>query len=290
MSKIDLHLHSYFSDGSLSPTQLLIQAKKSGHQVVSLTDHNGISGLLEAQAAAKKLRLKLITGLEFYCIYKKRRIHILGYDFKLDHPALQRIISSAQAKHQERISKVLLKASKVGFVINQNQINKAKSSYLGWDVIIGSLQANPKNLMKINREVGKDADLLVIFDHYFSPGRPGHVPAVDWPAAQFIKAVKLAGGVAVLAHPGQQLSFADDKVIIELKKKGIAGLEVFTPYHNWHQLMHYQRLAYDNKLIMTGGTDYHGPILDKKLTINSQWEYFSIPDKIYKQGLGKLIK
>jgi len=78
MRKIDLHLHSYYSDGYLSPARLFAKAKKNGHQVVSLTDHNGVSGLLEAKAIAKNLHLKFINGIEFYCVYKKKTDSYFG--------------------------------------------------------------------------------------------------------------------------------------------------------------------------------------------------------------------
>ncbi len=289
MKYIDLHFHSYYSDGQLSPQAILQKAKQAGNYIVSLTDHNGISGIESAAQTARKLKMKLITGIEFYCVYKTKRIHILGYNFNLDHPALGKIIEGAQAKHRQRVVNILAKAEKMGFIIDHKKINKAKSVYLGWDVIVETIRSNRRNQKKINKDLGNQTDLLAVIGHYFSYGKPGFVKPVDWPAPKFIEAVKKAGGVAILAHPGQQLRWKEDYLILELKKHGISGIEVFTPYHNWHQMIHYQRLAYDHKLITTGGTDYHGDILDKKLQLKKQWDYFSIPDKIYKNGLGKLI-
>ncbi len=289
MKYIDLHLHSYYSDGQLSPQAVLQKAKQAGNHIVSLTDHNGISGIESAAQTARKLKIKLITGIEFYCIYKKRRLHILGYDFDPASPALIKVIEQAQSKHQKRIVEIFVKAEKAGFTINYEIINKTKSVYLGWGEIISNIQLNARNRQKIQRDLGRNADLFEIINKYFGFGTPGFTMPVSWPAINFIAAVKRAGGIPILAHPGQQLSSKDDHIVLELKKAGLRGIEALTPYHNWHQILYYQRLAHQNKLIVTGGTDYHGDIFDNRLQLKKQWDYFSIPDKIYKQGLKKLI-
>jgi hypothetical protein len=110
--------------------------------------------------------------------------------------------------------------------------------------------------------------------------------------AEAIAVVTASGGLPVLAHPGQQLSWADDHLVSELKETGLRGLEVFSPYHNWHQVEHYQKLANDLDLIITGGTDFHGDLIDPALKtqfIHSAWDYFKIPYTIY-ENLKKYLK
>ncbi|MFH1598202.1 MAG: PHP domain-containing protein [Patescibacteria group bacterium] len=290
MSKIDLHFHSYCSDGQLAPRVVINKANQAGCRVVALTDHNGVAGITEAQKAARRLEMTCLSGIEIYSIYKKRRLHILGYNFDPSSKALAKLLETVQKKHQQRVAKILTNAEKMGFFIDYQKLNKTKSVYVGWAEIIGNLQQHPKNRQKLTREIRPRADLFEVLNKYFSPGKKGYVEPIDWPASKVIITLKKAGAVVVLAHPGQQLSWAEDGLIAQLKKLGIQGVEAFTPYHNWHQVLHYQRLASDLKLIITGGTDYHGDVKDGRLVARRQWDYFQIPDKIYQQGLAKLIR
>jgi len=290
MPYLDLHFHSYRSDGLLSPAAVIKKAKSAGCRVVSLTDHNGIAGIAEAKKTAQRLGMTYLNGIEVYSVLQKKRLHILGYNFDPQSRALNQLLATITEKHQQRIGKILSQAKSMGFVINRKKLNKTKSAYLGWGEIIDNLRLHPQNRQKIAKDIRPQADLFAVINQYFSHGKKGFVAPIDWPADKVIQTLKNAGGIVVLAHPGQQLSWRDDGLIAQLKKMGIQGIEAFTPYHNWHQVMHYQRLAHDLKLIVTGGTDYHGDVEDSRLLLKKQWDYFTIPVKIYQKGLKKIIK
>ncbi|MFH1838314.1 MAG: PHP domain-containing protein [Candidatus Kuenenbacteria bacterium] len=294
---IDLHMHSVHSDGMLELEQIIKKAKKENFSIMSLTDHNTISGVEKMIELGKKNKIKVISGIEFYTFFQDKKLHVLGYNFDLKNKELNNLISQAQKRHFDWAIETLRKMRKIGFKINFNELNKFKSKYLGFIHLKNILMKNQENRKKIIKDLKlkqraklmkikkiPKPNLFEVINYYFAKDKLGFVSnehlKISTPLA--IKTILKANGIPVLAHPGQQLSFEDDKMIVKLKQEGLKGIEAITPYHTWHQIEHYQKLANDLNLIITFGTDFHGDLIDlslKNQPIKNQWSYFKMLEK-----------
>lgn len=280
---IDLQIHSDYSDGLLSPRRIIERAKKNNLAVIALTDHCAIDGVAEATTWGQKLKIKVIPAVEFYITFKNKDLHILGYNIDLKNKALIDTLKIIQRRHRQKVAESVKKLKKIGFTINFSEIIRTKSKYIGLVRIVSNLWKSQKNRQKIRRQIkNRYLTLPLIAAEYFIRGQPAYLPQENIPAAKAIKLIQNARGLPVLAHPGQQLSWNDDNLIKDLKKIGLKGLEVFSPYHTWHQVEHYQKAASQLNLIPTGGSDFHGDLsLAKGEFIKNQWDYFHVPYRLY---------
>jgi predicted metal-dependent phosphoesterase TrpH len=177
----------------------------------------------------------------------------------------------------------------LGFKIDFADLEEIKSKYCGFrhlKNIVEKYETNKKSMRQDIKPQFSEPTLFEFINFYFAEGKPAHVPQTNMKidTTDAIAAVAKAGGLPVLAHPGQQLFWQEDNLITKLKDAGLRGLEVFSPYHNWHQAEHYQKLANDLGLIPTGGTDFHGDLVDPTLKnqfIHSAWDYFRVPYAVY---------
>ncbi len=276
-------MHSYYSDGKFSPKEIIRRAKKANFKVISLTDHDAIKGIPEAIFYGKKLGIKIIPGIEFYTTFGDKDLHILGYGIDIKNKELVDSLKDIQKRHLQKVAESIINLKKIGFKIELTNVFKTNSEYIGIDHIVSFLWKNPKNVQKIKKDLKTPyITLPLIAAKYFIYQKPAYLSLGNIPAKTAISIIKKSGGIPVLAHPGQQLSWRDDYIIEKLKKNGLMGLEVFSPYHNWHQVEHYQKLAAYLNLLMTGGSDFHGDLpLGKGEIVKNQWDYFNVPYKVY---------
>lgn len=278
---IDLHCHSIYSGGCLTPLELVKKAKKDQVKILSLTDHNTVAGLDKFLQAGKKFNLLAIPGVEIYVTYKRKFLHLLGYNFNPKNKELQKILKILCQKRLILLQKSAAKLKKIRFNI---KIKKFSDLYYPDVTSLTDQLINKNNLaktQKITRE--KAPDLFTLINTFFIKRKLAFLPEVGLPIQQALYLIKQAGGYSILAHPGQQLRWSEDYLIEELKKLGLNGLEVFTPYHNWHQIEHYQDLAIKNKLLITGGSDFHCYLPQKNFLIKNVNDYFKVPFFIYNQ-------
>ncbi|MBI4652868.1 PHP domain-containing protein [Candidatus Kuenenbacteria bacterium] len=294
---IDLHMHSVYSDGMFELNQIIKKVKEENISTISLTDHNTISGVEKIMAIGKKNKIKVISGIEFYTFFENKKLHLLGYNFDLKNKELIDLTSQAQEEHYIWGIKTLKKMEAIGFKIDFKELEKFKSRYFGFVHLKNILMKNKKNKNKIIEDLKlkeraksmkikkiPEPDLFETINYYFTKDQPGFVPdehlKISTPLA--IKTILKAGGAPILAHPGQQLAYKDDEIILKLKQQGLKGIEAITPYHSWHQIEHYQKLANDLNLIITFGTDFHGDLIDlslKNQPIKNQWSCFKMLEK-----------
>ncbi len=284
-SYIDLHVHSTHSEGDYTVPELLTMAKKNNIAVFALADHNVIQGVPELLATAKQYNIQPIAGVELYTYYQEKHLHCLGYNFDPENNVLQSTLQQLQDDNYKNTKRAIDNLLKQGFVIDEQAIFKGPSSNYGIVHILKEIDAHPENMNKIEAELPPDKrDFFSKIDHYFGRNKPGHLPISELPIKKAIDMIKKSGGLAILAHPGQQLNFNDDAIIDELRAAGLDGLELISPYHSWHQVEHYQQYALQHNLIMTGGSDFHGDIdFTKKELIRRQWDYIKIPYTIWQQ-------
>ncbi len=277
MSFIDLHIHSYYSDGFHSPNDLVKKGKSLGFSALSLTDHNGIEGVEEMMKAGKEEGIKIIPGVEIYTNFKKYHLHILGYCFRSDNPELRKVLAKLQEEKRPKIRETIALLKKDGWEIEEKEVFQCPSVYLGIGHIAGFLMKGD-NLKRVKKEMnlrprqilGMGDVIGFYFKKYFS-----FCSETEISADSAIELIHHAGGKAVLAHPGCQLGRKDWWVVKELKERGLDGLEAISGHHSWEQQDLWQRIAKEFGLFITCGSDYHGDLPQEwGVPFRTIWDYF----------------
>ena len=250
---IDLHTHSIFSDGSLTPEELVAAAVDAKLEAVALTDHDTTEGVPRFLAAAVAHGLRGITGVEISAEHHPGAMHILGYLFDPSHVGFQQKLAQLRAGRTERNRQIMDKLQALGLELTWDEVHAlAGGEVVGRPHIARAL---------IARGHVKDKDEA--FGKLLARGRPAYAERFRLSPADSIQMIRSAGGVAVLAHPcslklGQKQLRA---LLQELRAVGLGGVEVHHSEHNPSQTRLYLRIATDLGLACTGGSDFHGSLM-----------------------------
>ena len=258
--KVDYHIHSYYSDGTMSPVELVRKYHDDEYNIISITDHDGIDGVKEAMRAGEALLMQVVTGVEFSTEYKNHELHLLGYKFDPDNEALNNKLAELKAKRRERNERLVKKLCEMGYELSMEELEKSTpKGYMGKPVIA-----------RLMVKKGYIPDVAAAFE----PGKifeSDEVKAIKRKKMNTVEAIELvngAGGIAVLAHPGKIKSLGEkgteeyrnnlDELLRELKKAGLKGMECIHPSHSEEEVMDFVNLAGKYHLHITEGSDYHG--------------------------------
>jgi len=278
---VDLHFHSTWSEGLKRPAELAVALKQNGVTLAALTDHNTIAGVRDMTREGQRRGIRIIPGVEIYARFRGRVFHVLGYHFDLDSPQLNLFLDRLHRQRMTAVKQCLVKLRAIGLRITDESVLNLPTRYIGLGTIIGVLSRSPQNRARFRRDTGlKHPKLFDIIHAYFAPGLPAALPETSAPIKAAIVAIKRAGGIPVLAHPGGQISDQLDDWISRLKRLGIRGIEVLTPYHTWWQVEAFQDLALKYKLFMTMGSDYHGDLVSpysRSVAIRRTMDYYETP-------------
>jgi len=256
--KIDLHIHSNASDGSLPPVKILHQAVASGLTAIAITDHDTVAGSAAALENGLPDDLAFLTGVELSAGFPAEfanpgSMHVLGYGIDIHNRQLHRVLEEQQKARSGRNPAIIEKLNQLGCRISLRDVaNETDKEAISRPHIAASLMRK-----------GYAASIDEAFDRYLGKGKPAYVDKFRIPAEEGIAAITGAGGIAVLAHPGL---LADDcrrrleELISALTTMGLGGIEVYYPGHTRQQTAGYERLCRKFGLLMTGGTDFHGDI------------------------------
>lgn len=250
MSRIDLHLHTTHSDGSLSPTDVLRLAHKAGVTALAITDHDIVTGIPEALAAGAELGIEIIPGVEISSRVGNSELHILGYCLRWQDPELSRRLAFLRESRHSRNPQIIERLRALGLDVTYEEVR----ALAGTDAV-GRPHIARLLMDKHYVTSAKDA-----FDRYLAEGRPAYVARELPSPADAIAWIRAAGGVAVLAHPtwakvsGESLN----ALLITLKAEGLGGIEVHYSSHTKRQTREYHDLAKRLDLLITGGSDFHG--------------------------------
>ena len=275
MNFIDLHTHSYMSDGTFSPTEVVKKAKEANLYALGLTDHDTIDGVEEAIEAAKKIGIKVIPGVEVSCAYKKKEVHILGYvlgEVKADN-IFQNIKAWLKVFEEQRDSRnyeILDNFRNAGFDIEENDlyVNNEKT-------MITRLHFANALLKK-----GYVSNIQEAFDKYLGIGQD-FVPEKKTKVKDAMEFFKANNMFISLAH-AYRYSFSEEELetlIKELTDMGMQGLEVYYTTHTEENVTNLRRLAKLNNLLPTGGSDFHGDN-KPKIAIGKGFGNLRIPKSI----------
>jgi hypothetical protein len=252
MSEIDLHTHSTASDGSLTPRELVYAGKKVGLLALALTDHDTISGLDMALRTGKERDLEVIPGCELSVHCSSGFMHILGLWVSTQGSRLHAVLDWMQEKRRQRNQKMLSSLRSLGIAIEENEVKaEAKGESVG-----------RPHLAQVLVRKGVVNSLEEAFTRLLGSSGQAYVPKVKLTAGQAISALKHDQATVILAHP-YSLNLKTPQLASELsrlKDLGLDGLEVYYPEHTPEQTSLFFRLAREQNLLVSGGSDFHGHI------------------------------
>lgn len=260
MGLIDLHTHTNFSDGTDSPKELINKALKLQIEVLSITDHNTVSAYKELDRDyLENHKIKLINGVELSACYNNLLVEIIGYGFDLDK--MQNFIKSNYdqkeilRQERENFLKTKVKLQELGFKIDPGLQFKPPFST---EAFYGELWKHPENWHRFPAKLRKYPELL--YRYLSDPLSDFYTFDVFFPSCDFIiNGIHKAGGQAFLAHP--YVYFVEDPgLLVEemVETTNLDGIEVFHPLHAQCHLDNLKDIAVRKKLLLSGGSDYHG--------------------------------
>lgn len=243
---IDLHSHTTASDGEHSPEALLALARAAGVTVLGVTDHDTVSGLARAHAAAEVEGLGFVPGIEVSATAAGREVHVLGHFVDATERGLARYSDRLREERALRMGRMVDRMRDLGFPVTLQEVERiGGGAHLGRPHLALAL---------LNR--GYVSSTKQAFDRFLADGRPGYVDRFRVSAEDAIALLHAAGGTATLAHPGPSKVTAP--TLEALARAGLDGLEAFHVDHVPSQREAFLRTANALGLIPTGGSDYHG--------------------------------
>lgn len=255
----DLHTHSYYSDGTNSPKELVSLAKANNVSVLALADHDTIDGVSEFMAEACKNNIEAIPATEISTSIAGVRIHILGYHIDCRNKALQRFFEDISIARTENTKQILGKLCDLS-LLNYSWDNVLKHNKgKGW-----ICSSHVYEAMKKDGIYHGWMEWPEFYFKYFSKNSIAYVDIHGFTAKDAIDVILGAGGIPVVAHPKL---IADDSQIVKLVEVGIKGIEVHYPAHIEADIKKYTNMAKDFNLIITGGTDWHGELTKWKVNL-----------------------
>ncbi len=262
MTAFDLQCHSSFSDGVLAPVEVMEQAKRDGMELVALTDHDTIEGVIEARARATELGLRFSAAAEISAVEGRHAdLHVCGYELDVEEPGLVAALDDYRADRQARVEAIADRLEELGFTVDRSVLaeRKAAGRPIGRPHIADAVLEHPDNRARLEAEGTTTKNTF--FPAYIVPGARAFVQRTRPTVYDAIGTIHAAGGVAVWAHPFWDLDDPQEVVdtIEAFADGGLDGVEVFYPTHDAEQT----RLLHDTctrlGLLITGSSDFHGP-------------------------------
>lgn len=263
----DYHIHSYYSDGELSPKEIVDRWYENGYKLISITDHDGISGSIEGYEYVKKnnIDIQFIPGIEFDSEDELApEIHILGYGFDYDNPELRNALSKVTIWRAVRNDKIHNVIKALGYDISIDDLEDINGGrYTGKPTFAQAL---------INK--GYFASISEVFDNLLDANDEiDSIKKEKLSSKEVIDTIHAAGGIAIMAHPMEYIRKDEDieeflprlvKLMGKMVEYGIDGIECVHPSATHIETLWLEECAKKNKLVMTNGSDFHS---DKNIRI-----------------------
>lgn len=248
---IDLHTHTTHSDGSATPGELIALANENRARAVAITDHDTVSAIGVARAAANRVGIEFVPGIEISAEYSPGTMHILGYYIDDGSDALALKLDELQQARERRNPQIASRLQSLGFDINYDEVVE----------VAGNQVVGRPHFARLMIEKGYVASVQEAFDRFLKKGADAYVEKARLSPRESIELIHQAGGVAVLAHPYQlKLSSYEDVDLLvgELADLGLDGIEAVYSRHSPSERAAYSEIALRHRLLITGGSDYHG--------------------------------
>jgi len=248
--KVDLHNHSYYSDGVFSPSEVVRFADDAGCDLFALTDHDTTDGLNEARQTADKLLVNLVSGVEISAFWRNMTIHIIGLDIDINNDILQAGLVHNQQLRKERAEKIALGLWRVGI---KDALEKTQA------LSKNDMLTRTHFAQMLIRE-GYCKDMKSVFRRYLNGKKPGGI-RVEWKNIdEVVGWIHAAGGKAVLAHPFRyrMTQTKIKNMLTDFKEVLGDGIEVVTATSTDEEITLSNKWAKEYKLLSSCGSDYHG--------------------------------
>ena len=260
--KIDMHIHTTYSDGELTPMQILNLCYDKNMKIISITDHNSILGVKEAIKINPYKDIRIVTGIELSSKYRGGEQHILGYNFSLDNKELNEICKLIVEDSLRRIKSLVANLHLVyGISFKDEELQDIYN-------MVGNI-GRPE-IAKLCVKHGYVNKVQEAFDKFFIPIKDKTVKKqVDLTAKECIEYITKAGGIVSLAHPitlNKDINELKNH-IKELKEYGLSAIEVYHSKHTQEYSGELLKIANDLELLCSAGTDYHGTLVKPNIFI-----------------------
>lgn len=242
--RLELHAHTHFSDGQLSPAELVEHALNHGVVALAVTDHDTVDGVAPALEAAAG-RLEIVPGIEISSVLDGQDLHILGYFLDPASPPLLARLARFREERRERARSILSRLRELGAEVDDASVFASAGP---------GVVGRPHVAQALVR-AGHVPSVDVAFQRFLGPRGEAFVPRPAFASQEAIATIREAGGAAVLAHPGSHVTLLQ---IERLRDAGLAGVEVWHPQHNMAAQRRWKETADRLGLLASGGSDFHG--------------------------------
>lgn len=264
MKRIDLHIHTTLSDGTLTPKQVIDEAAKNGVSTIAIADHDTIEAYKpELYEYAEKNDIKIIKAVEISTKIDKCGIHVLGYNIDIDNEKLnQKLFALRNARHIY-LHDVSNKLQELGYIVNEQELDKIDSvtkAHISEDIT-----NNEKNREILIKNFGHIPNKGEFIETVMNEGCPAYVRKTSITPGEAAELIRQAGGKAILAHP-VAYRYEDNlnendilKIIKEMKADGIEANYIYVDRNNnkIDEIESWNKFANENNLITTIGSDFH---------------------------------
>lgn len=249
----DLHCHSTVSDGLLTPTELVKRAHANGVELLALTDHDELGGLVEARAAAAEIGLPFIDGVEISISWgDDQTVHIVALGIDPIHAGLAEGLRQVRSGRDSRAARMAAELDRVGI----HGAYEGALRYAGNPALISR-----SHFARYIVEQGHAKDVKSVFDHWLAKGKPGYVDHAWATLEDALQWTHDAGGVAIVAHPGRyRLSKGElNGLFARFRDLGGRGIEVLSGSHNPDEVREFSNVAKKYGFLASRASDFHGP-------------------------------
>jgi len=250
--KIDLHVHSTYSDGTFDPKEVVDSAIELGLTTIAITDHDNVLGYCSAKKYIEEngKTLNVIPGIEVNTFYKKQEVHILGYFMDFENSDFQQMIEKQQKARRAQAKEIAKKLQKIGINVLYEDIKKC--------TIENSSIGRP-HIAKAISQKGGTSSVAEAYSKYINDSSPVYVQRKTVSPHEAVEIIYDAGGIPVIAHPCDVDNAQE--LIEELMSYGLRGIEAYHRKHTPAIIEYFCSLAEKYDLIVTGGSDFHSPSL-----------------------------
>lgn len=258
---IDLHVHTTVSDGELDPKDVVRRAKEKGVSAIAIADHDAVDGLDEAIEEGKKIGVEVIPAIELNAKVEKGKMHILGYYMNYKDVDFANKMNLLRKDREDRNEEFIKEFNKQNINITIEQVKK---------YAVGNVIAKP-HFARALLENGYINDIEEAYSNYFNVPPLKNIQRKSITPKEAIKLIKDAGGIAVIAHP-ITLKLNDEELddkIKKLKTYGLDGMECYNNIHTPEDVTKLKKIARENNMLITAGSDFHGPISTPGVEIGS---------------------
>ena len=242
--RLELHAHTHFSDGLLSPADLVERALEAGITALAITDHDSVEGIAPAIEAAAG-RIEIVPGIEVSSSFEGMDLHILGYFIDPHSQPLLAALERFRVERRERAIAIMARLAELGVPVDADEVFAAA----------GPGVVGRPHVAHALLKAGYVPTVDLAFQRYLGARGSAFVPRPEFPSSGAVRVIGEAGGVAVLAHPGA----LPRRIIETLAEAGLTGVEVWHPQHGAAAQKRWYETAKELGLVPSGGADFHGP-------------------------------